>query len=581
MRPPEALNLEYEGGSKLRSAWRLRSGGDASYSEPDHDAPFPAAGKDFTVVEAPEKSRASSLLRLAWSRVGARKVAAFAPAVLAQAAGQAAFVGCVAALASAQALPLRPLLIGALAGVVCKMLGQTAASAIQASWVGEIGQSLRAAVLGATEVGKTLRTPRLHDHASLARQVPGELAAHIEDVERGVGEGLLPAVRAVVELVPLSLLLLFTMPRFAAVALFALLPFVLVLGRTRRWLGRLVGAQIAARSHLLHAFDEAVRHDELWRVHGAAAHVRALVARGGHEHTRLAAHMAARTELASGQNEVLGVLFVWLCVALAPDVSTAPGLLVRFLATFFLLYKPMRQLVTARPAMQRGRSALSALRLSELPGEDAAPVVPRAWPSGVLEVDQLVAAHGSARPLSFRAAPGALVLLRGASGSGKTSVLRCLLGLAAPRGGSLRYAGEALDQRGVGPAERPFAWVAQSCPIVGKSVDDALLLGGAVRRDEHGLLSGVAGDAHTLSGGEAQRVALVRAFSSSMPVLLLDEPTAHLDADRAARVLAAIEGERARGRCVIVASHQLEDFARLPGACIMHLDPNDDSEVAA
>ena len=66
---------------------------------------------------------------------------------------------------------------------------------------------------------------------------------------------------------------------------------------------------------------------------------------------------------------------------------------------------------------------------------------------------------------------------------------------------------------------------------------------------------------HELSGGEAQRVAIARALAVEPPVLLMDEPTASLDADRRADLAQVLRGLAAGGRTVIVATHD-EDFVR-------------------
>lgn len=555
MRRVGPVSFESEG-SKIRSAW-LRWKGLRPAVPPGfrfdrahgHDAPFPAPRKEHGVVA------------LAWSAIGAAKVAAFVPALLAQAGGQALFVACTAAFATQQAADPRRLLGLAFVGVLVKCAGQTGAAAIQAGWVAEVGRKVRASLLAGLRVGKSLRRPGLHDHGSLHAEVPAELAARVEDVERGVGEGLLPSVRAAAELAPLLALVAWTVPRFALGALAVILPFAWSLARFRKRTALAIEQQTIERQRLLRAFDDAVRHDELWRVHGASHRVRALVDAAGAAHGRLGAGLSARTELASGQNEALGVLFVWACVALAPDMASAPGLLLRFLAAFFLTYKPLRQLIAARTALSRGRAALSDLSL-DLHG--AAPAdSARQWAAAPLRVEGLVLAHGCGAPIDLRAEPGSLWLVTGASGSGKTTLIRTLLGLQPPIAGAVCFANAALTRAGVGPAERPFSWMPQGCAIVGSCVEDALLLSGEAA-EALDLLRGVAGDAHTLSGGEAQRVAFVRALSSPLPVVLLDEPTAHLDATTAERLVEHVQKERARGRTFVVVTHEPERFRRLP-----------------
>src|SRR6185436_9832555 len=112
--------------------------------------------------------------------------------------------------------------------------------------------------------------------------------------------------------------------------------------------------------------------------------------------------------------------------------------------------------------------------------------------------------------------------------------------------------------RGVGPTQRPFAWLAQDAPIIAgsleenvrlgladsRSVSDALEMVGAVKmaRDWQDVRLGATG--RPVSGGERKWIALARAIATGLPVLLLDEPTAGLDRDAERSVLAALRAMR-------------------------------------
>jgi ABC-type polar amino acid transport system ATPase subunit len=185
--------------------------------------------------------------------------------------------------------------------------------------------------------------------------------------------------------------------------------------------------------------------------------------------------------------------------------------------------------------------------------------------------------------VSFDAQPGELLALMGASGSGKTSVLRAIAGLEPvaagtietgavhlapgplPRGAALR----ALHAR-VGMVfqfHNLFAhltavhnvWLAP-VHVRGEARD-------AAERTAHRLLEelGVGGRAgarpHELSGGEAQRVAIARALAMDPPVLLLDEPTASLDPERRADLARTVRTLVSGGRTVVAATHDA-DFVR-------------------
>jgi len=170
----------------------------------------------------------------------------------------------------------------------------------------------------------------------------------------------------------------------------------------------------------------------------------------------------------------------------------------------------------------------------------------------------------------FRIAAGETVALVGESGAGKSSVLALLLGAERPTGGRILVDGRVV----AGPAlASSIAWAGQAPRIVAASLADNLRLGRPGASDAEvraaaqacrvtdfadrlpqGLDTLVGEGGRGLSGGEARRVALARAFLRDAPLLLLDEPTANLDRDSEAAVLDAIDRLRP-GRTVLIATH--------------------------
>ena len=185
--------------------------------------------------------------------------------------------------------------------------------------------------------------------------------------------------------------------------------------------------------------------------------------------------------------------------------------------------------------------------------------------------------------VSFSAAPGELVALMGASGTGKTTVLRAIAGLdaitagtieigavrttpgALPRGSRLRDL-----HRAVGMVFQFHHLFAHMSAVQNVVLAPVHVLGqpraDAERRARELLeMLGVGGRAesmpHELSGGEAQRVAIARALAVEPPVLLMDEPTASLDRTRRGELAATLRSLAGQGRTVVVATHDGE-FAR-------------------
>ena len=144
------------------------------------------------------------------------------------------------------------------------------------------------------------------------------------------------------------------------------------------------------------------------------------------------------------------------------------------------------------------------------------------------------------RDLNFTIADGEFVSVVGASGCGKTTLLRMLEGLIAPSTGSISLDGKPIDEVGVGRAmvfqqDRLLPW---------RNVLNNVLFGpeirgriGSTERDKAAEYIGLVGlrgfekhYPHELSGGMRQRVNLARALAAETDVLLLDEPFASLDA---------------------------------------------------
>jgi putative ABC transport system ATP-binding protein len=168
---------------------------------------------------------------------------------------------------------------------------------------------------------------------------------------------------------------------------------------------------------------------------------------------------------------------------------------------------------------------------------------------------------------------GEWVVLRGPSGSGKTTLLGLLGAMLRPTSGEVLFDGEPTSRlRDAHRAEvrrKTVGFVFQDLQLLESMsvLDNVLLplvpvgLRDADRKRASSLLErfGVGAQAHKLarqlSGGERQRVAFARALLGDPALLLLDEPTAHLDDERATQILAEIGSIARDGRAVVTATH--------------------------
>jgi putative ABC transport system ATP-binding protein len=176
--------------------------------------------------------------------------------------------------------------------------------------------------------------------------------------------------------------------------------------------------------------------------------------------------------------------------------------------------------------------------------------------------------------LSFRASTGELTLLRGPSGSGKSTLLASIGGLLRPMNGSiLADSTEVVGLRGAALQDYRRSKVGmafQSFNLIGSlnAVENIMVpLGsaGVSRRtarhrsiallNQVGLADRMLHRPHQLSGGEQQRVAIARALAIDPPLLLADEPTAHLDAAHVQDIAGLLRELAREGRTVVASTH--------------------------
>jgi ATP-binding cassette, subfamily C, bacterial CydD len=175
--------------------------------------------------------------------------------------------------------------------------------------------------------------------------------------------------------------------------------------------------------------------------------------------------------------------------------------------------------------------------------------------------------------LSFRVTPGETLVLAGPSGAGKTTVIEILLGFVRPDEGRATINGADITDLTAPALARLSAWVGQRPVLFAGSIADNIRFARPEASDAEvedaaraarviafaeampdGLATRVGEGGYGLSGGQVQRVAVARAWLKNAPLLLLDEPTAHLDPATEAELLDSLR-RLAIGRTVILASH--------------------------
>ena len=205
----------------------------------------------------------------------------------------------------------------------------------------------------------------------------------------------------------------------------------------------------------------------------------------------------------------------------------------------------------------------------------------------VLEASALRKSFGGQHVLDgvdLRLRRGEVVLLRGPNGSGKTTLLRVLAGLDRPQAGEVSFEGAAATRALRADRRQRLQYVSSQPCLFSTSVranlDYGLSRAGIDRAERRRRVDQAIDWARLgevldtepgrLSSGERQRVAIARARALEPSVVLLDEPTANLDARARAQVLALVSALCAGGAAVLIAAHD-RDWDTLPGARRLHL----------
>ncbi|WP_322963940.1 thiol reductant ABC exporter subunit CydD [Sphingomonas fuzhouensis] len=235
-------------------------------------------------------------------------------------------------------------------------------------------------------------------------------------------------------------------------------------------------------------------------------------------------------------------------------------------------YAPMRRLAAAYHERQAAETA--ATRLAPLFDRPArpAPLAPAAPPH--IMFDRVTIRYpdsdrAAVTTFSLTIRPGETVALVGPSGSGKTSLLHALLGLAPVTEGRLLIDGLPPPSGGAVAA----AWAGQNPLLMPGTIGEAIALGQpgascdriaaaaeaaglgpALARRDGGFDARIDARGGGLSGGERRRIGIARALLRDAPLLLLDEPSAHLDALAEAEMVDVI-ARACAGRTAIIATH--------------------------
>lgn len=324
------------------------------------------------------------------------------------------------------------------------------------------------------------------------------------------------------------------------------------------------------------------------KIHEAQAHHTAFIAEAAADARRAGMRLARLGALSAPvmRMTATGSLVVILVVG-ATRVS-AGAISVGELVTLFLLalysLAPLQDVYQGLTSMHTAAAADARIQeILELPAEDLdatgstveVPSPPASTTDTLVEACDLgfaYSGHPVLRGVSFTLRRNAVTALVGPSGSGKSTLLALLCRFYEPDEGRLAFDGRPYADLGLAALRRRIALVEQDNPVLHGSLRDNLTMGcPAASEDDiydalrkvnldafvdglpNGLDTNVLDRGRGLSGGQRQRVAIARALLSPAELILLDEPTAHLDRDNASAMVDTLIRQRDHRSLIIVA----------------------------
>jgi ATP-binding cassette subfamily C protein CydD len=489
---------------------------------------------------------------------------------------------------------------GGLAGCIVRVGGGAAAMLpwallVVASGVVRGAAAMLSARIGAAGAERVKREVRHTVTAASLHRLPGDpatsgeyMSAIVDEVDAldGYVARFLPARRAAAA-APMLVLLATAIasPVAAAILIATLIPFVAVMALAGGATAEQRDRQFVALARLSSRFADRIRALPVILAFGQQESEAQRLAAAADELARRTMRVLRVAFLSSAGLEFFAALSVALVAVYAgfnllgllpfpvPEKLTlARAFFVLALAPEF--YAPMRRLAAAYHDRQAADSAAKRLSAYRVPAK-AAVRLEGSIPAALAFDDVTIRYSEEEAPalenFSLAVAPGETVALLGPSGAGKSSVLHLLLGLAPLSAGRVTVDGR--DLADIGSAASIAAWAGQAPLIIPGTIRENLLLARptasgaevALAARNAGLAPMLLGrpaglDAQLdergsgLSGGERRRIGLARAILKDAPLLLLDEPTAHLDA-AAERALVQTIRAACHGRTALIATH--------------------------
>ncbi|MGE0766206.1 MAG: type I secretion system permease/ATPase [Hyphomicrobiaceae bacterium] len=296
--------------------------------------------------------------------------------------------------------------------------------------------------------------------------------------------------------------------------------------------------------------------------------------------------LSSLASLSKSLRLLLQSLMLAIGAALAVNGYISAGSIIAATIIFGRALAPVEQIVAQWRSFVKARESFGKLEalLDAHPEPERRVSLPA--PKGHVEARDLRVTSPDGRTvilsgLSFAVDPGQMLAIIGPSASGKSTLVRTLVGLWSSSGGEVLLDGARLDRWNADELGRHIGYLPQSVELFAGTVRDNISRFEPDASDDDVVEAARAAHAHDmivalpkgydtelgafgvyLSAGQRQRIGLARALFGNPALIVLDEPNANLDRTGDEALSAAIDGMRARGRAIVLVSHRVQAIGK-------------------
>jgi ATP-binding cassette subfamily B protein len=396
--------------------------------------------------------------------------------------------------------------------------------------------------------------------------------------------------RDLMSLIGLAGVMVYQAPVMSVIAFLVMPPAVLVVRKLVKRVGAITRSQYGGGADILKTMQETVQGFKIIKAFNLEETMRAQVYESVATLERASNKLARVSNRSTPLMEALGGVAIGLVFLYGGYrvlvLGAAPGEFVTFITAFLLAYEPVKRIARLNIDLHNTLTGVQVLfEVLDMP--DAGPSQPKPDVKvvrGRIAFEHVSFAYRADTPvlkdMSFAAEPGEVTAFVGPSGGGKSTIFNLLLALYVPQGGAILIDGQGYGAVSAESIRRHIAYVGQDVFLFhgtirhniglgrpGAGAEEIVAAARAAHADEFISQFPAGYDTHVgehgaqLSGGQRQRIAIARALIRNAPIILLDEPTAALDAE-SERFVEEAMAELIKGRTTLVIAHRLHTITR-------------------